>query len=122
MARDVRREMGWLKARVQHERDRKRGRVLNIEMSNYLFKTEERTIPEVIGPERKQITFVKEEDREYVREDRAGTPHISELQADDDLFPPSDVEELSMGGEVDALAMSWYDCDATTIHYHKSYR
>ncbi|RYN82145.1 putative 3-oxoacyl-[acyl-carrier-protein] synthase [Alternaria alternata] len=96
MARDVRREMDWLKARVQHERDRKRGRVLNIEMSNYLFKTEERTIPEVIGPERKQITFVKEEDREYIREDRAGTPHISELQADDDLFPPSDVEELSV--------------------------
>ncbi|CAN9254489.1 unnamed protein product [Alternaria sp. RS040] len=106
MARDVRREMDWLKARVQHERDRKRGRVLNIKMSNYLFKTEERTILEVVGPERKQITFVKEEDQECIREDWAGTPHISELQADDDLFPPSDVEELSMGGEVDTLAMS----------------
>jgi hypothetical protein len=73
-----------------------------------------------IGPARKQIAFVREEDMKYSREDREGTPHTSELQADDDMVACCSVEELGMGGEAEALAMIWHECSPTTVHGHGS--
>jgi hypothetical protein len=56
-----------------------------------------------IGPKRKQCAFVMEEEMEFFREDRAGTPHISELQADEEVMAPLGVEELAMVGGLVAL-------------------
>jgi hypothetical protein len=68
-----------------------------------------------IGPMRKQCAFVKEEEMKFFREDRAGTPHISELQADDDVIAPLSVEELGMGGEVEALGRNRQENESVGI-------
>jgi hypothetical protein len=72
-------------------------------------EAEEAALFIAIGPKRKQCAFVKEEEMKWFREDRAGTPHISEIQADDHVIAPLSVEELGMGGEVEALARSRHD-------------
>jgi hypothetical protein len=72
-------------------------------------KTKQRlqqTDSDSFGPKRKQSVFVKEEELKCFREDRAGTPHISELLVDDDVAAPLSVAELSMGGEAEALTIS----------------
>lgn len=39
-------------------------------------------------------------------EDRAGTPHISELRHDEEMLMSPDVEELGMAGAVEAIGGS----------------
>jgi hypothetical protein len=88
-------------------------------MGGVLIETENRAVFNAIGPGRKQTAFVKDEELECTREDRAGTPHISELQTDDDVIAPFSVEELGMGGEAEALAETWYEYNATTVFGHE---
>jgi hypothetical protein len=73
-------------------------------MDNSLGEAEKRAVSIAIGPERKEIAFVKEEDMKFSREDRAGTPHSSEWHVGDDVFAPISVEELGLGGEAEARA------------------
>ena len=47
-------------------------------------------------PKRKRVTFVKDEELNYMLEDRAGTPHISELRYDEDFFVSMRVEDLEL--------------------------
>jgi hypothetical protein len=118
IARDPRRKTGWLKARVQHERDQKRRYCCDSEMGGVLIETENRAVFNAIGPGCKQTAFVKDEELECTREDLAGTPHISELQTDDDVIAPFSMEELGMSGEAEALAETWYECNTTTVFGH----
>jgi hypothetical protein len=120
VARDPRRKTAWLKARAQFARNRAlrydipgeaadlpedpMNFPMDIPMDSETEAEEEAALFADIGPKRKQCAFVREEEMKWFREDRAGTPHISELQADDDVIAPLSVEELSMGGEVEALA------------------
>lgn len=115
IARDPRRKTSWLKARVQHERDRQRKQNRNREIDSTLVEAEEPALLMAISPERKQIAVVKQEVMKYSREDREGTPHSSELQPDDDMVTCCSVEELGMGGEAEILASAWYECSATTV-------
>lgn len=57
------------------------------------------------APKRKQSTFVKEEEMKFMFEDQVGTPHISELQLEDDVGAQLSVEELGMGGEAEAQGL-----------------
>lgn len=52
----------------------------------------------VAGPKRKWAAFVKEEELNCMLEDRAGTPHISELGYDEEALGGLNVEELCMAG------------------------
>ena len=53
------------------------------------------------GPKRKQAAFVKEEELNCMLEDRAGTPHLSELQHDEDITATLNMEELGLAGQGD---------------------
>jgi hypothetical protein len=107
IARDPRRKTAWLKARAQYTRDRHIQQQTESDLADVMDLSPEpfhRVGTGVFGLKRKQSAFVKEEELKYVREDHAGTPHISELQIGDEVVAPLSVEELGMGGEVDALA------------------
>jgi hypothetical protein len=107
IARDPRRKTAWLKGRLQHERDQGRDHDHNSETVNSLGAAGKRVISIAVGPERKQIAFVKEEALEFSCDDRAGTPYSSELHVGDDVFAPISVEELGLSGEAEALAKIW---------------
>ncbi|RAR13036.1 high affinity nickel transport protein nic1 [Stemphylium lycopersici] len=47
-------------------------------------------------PKRNRVTLVQEEEMNSFREDRAGTPHMSELLAEDNIVKAFSVEELGM--------------------------
>ncbi|KAF2248371.1 hypothetical protein BU26DRAFT_332241 [Trematosphaeria pertusa] len=105
LARDPRRRNAWLKARAQYARDRELRRVVtdpNMESSPEP-EAITKNAPADFGPKRKRSAFVKEQELKCLIEDRVGTPHISELQADDDVSAQLNVEELKVGGEVAAL-------------------
>ncbi|KAF1938865.1 hypothetical protein EJ02DRAFT_425378 [Clathrospora elynae] len=107
VARDPRRKSAWLKARAQHARNRELQQYSEFEVLHVTLEPRprpQRADSAVFGPKRKQAAFVKEEELKCFREDRAGTPHISELQPDDEVIAPLTVEELGMGGEAEALA------------------
>jgi hypothetical protein len=96
-----------LKARAQYTSDRKLQQHAQNDVTDYIVKTMQpiqQVKTSAFGPKRKQSAFVKEEELQCVREDRAGTPHNSELEVDYEVFAPLSVEELSMGGEADVLA------------------
>lgn len=106
LARDPRRRAAWLKARAQYARDK------GLHQCPVTEKMDTSPEPEPkvqrigsgdFGPKRKHSAFVKEQELKCLIEDRVGTPHISELQPDDDVSPQLDVEELSMSGKVTAL-------------------
>jgi hypothetical protein len=111
VARNPRRKSAWLKARAQHARNQALRYEVEDEAVDFPndsprdFETmaKQSIFSTDIGPKRKQCAFVMEEEMEFFREDRAGTPHISELQADDDVLAPLSVEELGMVGEAEAL-------------------
>lgn len=50
------------------------------------------------GPKRKRAAFVKDEELNCLLEDRAGTPHISELGYDDEVLASLNGEELGIAG------------------------
>jgi hypothetical protein len=104
IARDPRRKTAWLKARAQYTRDRHTQQHAEKDVMDLSPERLHRVGTGDFGPKRKQSAFVKEEELKYCREDRAGTPHISELQVGDELVAPLSVEELCMGGEAEALA------------------
>lgn len=105
LARDPRRRIALLKARAQYARNRKM-RTLSLDP-----KLEVASVPRSpaksslvdFGPKRKHSAFLKEQELKFWIEDRVGTPHISELQPDDDVSSQLDVEELSVGGEMASL-------------------
>ncbi|KAF2676508.1 hypothetical protein K458DRAFT_396815 [Lentithecium fluviatile CBS 122367] len=49
-----------------------------------------------LGPKRKHSAFVMDEELKCLREAWVGTPHISELQANNDVSAQPSVEELSV--------------------------
>ena len=55
-------------------------------------------------PKRSRIALVQEEEMNNFREDRAGTPHISELLVEDDMVEIFSVEELGMEHAFHAVA------------------
>jgi len=73
----------------------------------WISRNSEQIFPErpllEFGPKRKQAAFVKEEELNCMLEDRAGTPHLSELQHDEDVTAALQVEELGLAGKVDTL-------------------
>lgn len=105
---DPRRRKAWLKARAQYARDRKLRK--SPDSHDMDIACEPNWIAQQafvdLGPKRKQSTFIKEQELKCLIEDRVGTPHVSELQADDDVIAQLRVEELSVGGEVAALGLS----------------
>jgi hypothetical protein len=100
------RKMTWMKARAQQTRDRLSRQYSNDEKSDQRteFTTDlnERT-PTTMGPKRQRSSFVKNEELQCMLEDRIGTPHISELQCDENVTIHLDVEELALAGEADVL-------------------
>lgn len=54
-------------------------------------------------PKRNRVTLVQEEEMNSFREDRAGTPHMSELLAEDNIVKAFSVEELGMEREFHTL-------------------
>ncbi|KAF7568391.1 FabB, 3-oxoacyl-(acyl-carrier-protein) synthase [Pyrenophora tritici-repentis] len=96
IARDPRRKTAWLKARAQTARDRAHlqndGR--EVDENPCLLKKQDNCI--ATGPKRQQIIFVKEEELKSILDDRAGTPHISELRVDDDSVGSFNIEELGV--------------------------
>ena len=106
VGRDPRRKTAWLKARAQYARDRKLQRNSVFEHREVLQAPDhqpQRAESSDFGPKRKQIAFVKEEELKCLREDRVGTPHISELQPDDDVNTHLNVEQLGMGDVAELL-------------------
>jgi hypothetical protein len=106
VARNSHPELTWMKARAQQTR----GRLLH-EYSDeeklkepyhhaHIFNI---LVPTGVGPKRQRSAFVKDEELKCMREDRVGTPHISELQHDEDMTVQLDDEELGLAGAVDML-------------------
>jgi hypothetical protein len=60
----------------------------------------------IAGPKRKRVAFVKDEELNCMVEDRAGTPHISELRYDEEVMASLNVEELGLAGAAEALCGS----------------
>jgi hypothetical protein len=60
----------------------------------------------IAGPKRKRVALVKDEERNYMVEDRAGTPHISELRYDEEILASLNFEELGLAGAAEALGGS----------------
>ncbi|KAF2794641.1 hypothetical protein K505DRAFT_274812, partial [Melanomma pulvis-pyrius CBS 109.77] len=56
-----------------------------------------------IRPKRKHSAFVLEEELKCQYEDRVGTPHLSELEPDDDVIRQLNVEALKMGSKITTL-------------------
>jgi hypothetical protein len=102
--RESRRRNAWLKARAQYARDQAARRISSsptICTCSSPHVGPEQALTDV-GPKRKHSVFVQEEEIKFLVEDRVGTPHISEIQADDDVSPQLNVEELSVANEVAA--------------------
>ncbi|KAF1847424.1 uncharacterized protein K460DRAFT_363498 [Cucurbitaria berberidis CBS 394.84] len=104
ISRDSRRKTAWLKSRAQYAHDRKLQRYSTPESCEVLQEPD-RNCSNDFGPIRKQSVFVKEEELKCLLEDRAGTPHISELQPDDDINTQLDIEELGMGDVIEVLVV-----------------
>jgi hypothetical protein len=93
-----------MKARAQYARNRRlQTFAFSPEKDESTNMTIDRTDINLLdskGPKRKHSTFVKEQELKCFLEDRAGTPHISNLQMDDDVSAQLNVEELSVGGDI----------------------
>jgi hypothetical protein len=103
IARNPRRRMAWMKARAQQARDRLMQDYSNSEM---VTPTIETTQCFRIGmvPKRQRSAFMKVEELDCMLKDRVGTPHISELQLDEDVTAHLHIQELGIAGAVDMLA------------------
>lgn len=106
VARSPRRRMAWLKAQARYARDCVIQEYSDLEKSS--LPCDSRQPPHLTtslepSPKRKQAAFVKDEELNFMLEDRAGTPHLSELQHDEEVTPTLLVEELGMTGAVDPL-------------------
>tara|TARA_R110002003_G_scaffold116_26_gene10286 strand:- start:8726 stop:8998 length:273 start_codon:yes stop_codon:yes gene_type:complete len=60
-------------------------------------------IQAIDSPKRKQTAFIKEEELKCILKDRAGTPHISELQFHDEVQSQMNVEELGQAGAAELV-------------------
>ncbi|KAF2675732.1 hypothetical protein K458DRAFT_206049 [Lentithecium fluviatile CBS 122367] len=105
LAHDPRRIKAFLKARAQYARDKDTRRFSAGPAMSVCKEPEASPKQSLVdlGPKRKHSAFVKEEELKCLMEARVGTPHISELQADDDVSAQLKVEELSVASEVAAM-------------------
>jgi hypothetical protein len=98
--------VAWMKARAQQTRDRLLREYSDDEKPHQSFEpaqTFNEVTPTKMGPKRQRSTFVKDEELKCMLEDRVGTPHISELQHDENITVHLDIEELGLAGEADLL-------------------
>jgi hypothetical protein len=98
--------VAWMKARAQQTRDRLLREYSDDEKPHQSFEpaqTFNEITPTKMGPKRQRSTFVKDEELKCMLEDRVGTPHISELQHDENITVHLDIEELGLAGEANLL-------------------
>ncbi|PSN73857.1 hypothetical protein BS50DRAFT_1984 [Corynespora cassiicola Philippines] len=107
LSRDPRRRAAWLKARAQYARDQQNRQSPVDDDDVDVWPDQPANHPPMgipdYGPKRKHSAFVKEQELQFLIEDRVGTPHISELHLDDDVSAQAVVEELGIVGAVAAL-------------------
>jgi hypothetical protein len=102
IARNPRRKLAWMKARAQQARDRLMQEYSECEMATPKIETTQCFSAGMV-PKRQRLAFVKEEELNCMLEDRVGTPHISELQLDEDVATHLNIQELGLAGAVDML-------------------
>ncbi|KAF1961959.1 hypothetical protein CC80DRAFT_500298 [Byssothecium circinans] len=107
LARRAVQRTAWLQARAQYARNRKLKYFMSCrggkDVEDIHNERQRNKSCEHGGPKRKHSSFIQAEERKYELEAHAGTPHISNLQTDDDVSAQLQVEELSIGGEVAAV-------------------
>jgi hypothetical protein len=91
-----------MKARAQQARDRLMRGYSDSEISKSTIETTP-CFGVGLTPKRQRSAFVKEEELNCLLEDRVGTPHISELQLDEDVTAHLNVQELGLAGAVNML-------------------
>jgi hypothetical protein len=104
--RRTRRDVAWTKARAQQARNKQMRKDTDSEVSEeprHEVRAPIHAMMNHIGPKRRRAAFVKDEELNCMLEDRAGTPHISELQHDEDVFTSLSVEELGLAGDVESM-------------------
>jgi hypothetical protein len=101
--RSTRRDVAWTKARAQQARNKQMRRDMNVEVPEEPVCVPTHAVANHAGPKRRLAAFVKDEELNCMLEDRAGTPHISELQHDEDVFTCLSVEELGLAGDVECM-------------------
>ncbi|KAF2821368.1 hypothetical protein CC86DRAFT_470600 [Ophiobolus disseminans] len=107
VARNLRRKTAWMKAQAQHVRNRRCIQEAS-DHSSLCNSCNSKQPFDGLGshgfsPMRKRAAFVKDEELKCMLEDRAGTPHISELKQDEDVVTSLHVVELGLVGAVDVM-------------------
>jgi hypothetical protein len=103
---DFHRKLAWTIARAEQTRDPLLRELPDKEKLNkpdeamQIFKM---LVLTLVAPKRQQSIFVKDEELKRMLEDRVGTPHVSELQYDEDMTAELCAEELALVGAVDML-------------------
>jgi hypothetical protein len=98
---DAHRKLACMKARAQHTRDpflrefSEKEKPKKLDKTAYILNT---PVPTLMGPERQRSIFVKDEELKCMLEDRVGTPHVNELQHDEDKTAELSAEELGLVG------------------------